>query len=49
MKDPAVSLHMNLEIILYLGDDDDVVASTDPVQAAVVRTIADQACVVYAS
>lgn len=35
--------------ILYLGDDDDVVVSTDPVQAAVARAIADQTGVVYAS
>ena len=35
--------------ILYLGDDDDVVASTDPVQAAVARAIADQAGVVCAA
>lgn len=34
--------------ILYFGDDD-VVTSTDPVQAAVARAIADQAGVVYAS
>lgn len=34
--------------VLYLGDDDDVVVSTDPVQAAVVRAIADQTGVVYA-
>lgn len=45
-SDDSITTH---GIILYLGDDDDVVASTDPVQAAVVRTIADQACVVYAS
>ena len=44
-SDDSITTH---GIILYLGDDDDVVASTDPVQAAVVRTIADQACVVYA-
>ena len=35
--------------ILYLGDDDDAVASTDPVQAAVARVIADQAGVVCAA
>lgn len=35
--------------ILYLGDDNDAVASTDPVQAAVARVIADQAGVVCAA
>ena len=44
-SDDSITTH---GIILYLGDDDDVVASTDPVQAAVVRAIADQTGVVYA-
>ena len=45
-SDDSITTH---GIILYLGDDDDAVASTDPVQAAVARVIADQAGVVCAA
>lgn len=45
-SDDSITTHGT---ILYLGDDDDVVASTDPVQAAVARAIADQAGVVCAA
>lgn len=44
-SDDSITTH---GIILCLGHDDDITAITDPVQAAVVRAIADQACVVYA-
>ena len=45
-SDDSITTH---GIILCLGHDDDITAITDPVQAAVVRAIADQTGVVYAS